>query len=276
MYQVRIAPFPKMILHSTVHGSSPQKETLLLIHGMGSSASSAWRSILPSLMDRFTVVTLDLPGHGKSPIDKDQPMDPESLGDAVIRTMHHLKFEKFHSVGNSLGGWISLEMAAKYPERISSVTSLAPAGLWVTPFKTRYPDAAISQMLASSLRTVSPLLMRYEWARKIGFENVSPKWREFSYELCLDATTAMASSTGYYPAWEALLTKRFDKKIQPSIPVTIIFGDSDRTLPAETCQTRSLVPPHAKWMTLSECGHAPMWDHPDDVLELISITTGVL
>ena len=265
-----------MILQSAVHGPAPQKETLLLIHGMGSSSSSAWRSILPSLVDKFTVVTLDLPGHGKTSFNKDYPMDPVSLGDAVIRTMHHLKFEKFHSVGNSLGGWISLEMAAKYPKQISSVTGLAPAGLWITPFKTRYPDAAISQMLASSLRVVSPLLMRYEWARKIGFENVSPKWREFSYELCLDATTAMASSTGYYPAWEALLAKRFDEKIQPSIPVTIVFGDSDRTLPAETCQARSLAPPHARWVQLTECGHAPMWDHPNEVLELISITTGVI
>ena len=264
-----------MILQSTVHGHSPGKEALLLIHGMGSSASSAWGTILPSLMEKFTVITLDLPGHGKTPLDKKQPMDPESLADAVIHTMHHLKFEKFHLAGNSLGGWISLEMAAKYPKKILSVTGLAPAGLWITPFKTRYPDAAISQMLASSLRIVSPLLMHYEWARKIGFENVSPKWREFSYELCLDATIAMASSTGYYPAWEALLAKRFDEKIEPSIPVTIIFGDSDRTLPAETCQARSLVPPHAKWVTLAQSGHAPMWDHPDEVLELISITTGV-
>lgn len=265
-----------MILHSTVSGKSAEKQALLLIHGMGSSSSSAWRVILPELQEKFNVVTVDLPGHGETPMNKNQRMDPESLGDAVMKTMHSHRFDRFHTVGNSLGGWISLEMAAKYPKNISSVTGLAPAGLWVTPFKARYPDAAISQMLASSLRTVSPLLMRYEWARKIGFENVSPRWREFSYKLCLDATIAMASSTGYYPAWEALLTKRFDEEIKSSIPVTIIFGDSDRTLPAETCQARSLVPPHAKWVTLAQCGHAPMWDHPTEVLELISITTGVI
>jgi len=72
------------------------------------------------------------------------------------------------------------------------------------------------------------------------------------------------------------LTKRFDKKIDPSIPVTIIFGDSDRTLPAETCQARSLAPSHVRWITFEESGHAPMWDHPDQVLKEISITTGVM
>ncbi|MBI3429543.1 MAG: alpha/beta fold hydrolase [Actinobacteria bacterium] len=263
-----------MILHASISGQRTDTEVLLLIHGMGSS-STAWKSLLPHLDRKFMVVRLDLPGHGKTPLDESQRMDPESLGDAVVLTMRSLGIERFHAVGNSLGGWIALEMAAKYPQRIASVTGLAPAGLWLTPFKSRYPGAAISQMLASSLRVVSPLLMRYEWARKIGFENVSPRWRQFSFELCLDATSALASSTGYYPAWEALLTKRFDEKIDPSIPVTIIFGDSDRTLPAETCQARSLAPAHAKWMILEECGHAPMWDHPDEVLREISLITGL-
>ena len=264
-----------MILHASITEQRTKREVILLIHGMG-SASTAWKTLLPTLDEKFTVVRVDLPGHGKTPLDAAQRMDPESLADAVVLTMRSLGIERFHAVGNSLGGWISLELAAKYPTRIASVTGLAPAGLWMTPFKSRYPGGAISQMLASSLRVVSPLLMRYEWARKIGFENVSPRWRKFSYELCLDATIAMASSTGYFPAWDALLTKRFDKKIDPSIPVTIIFGDSDRTLPTETCQARSLAPPHAKWIIIEECGHAPMWDHPGEVLSEISMITGVL
>ena len=222
----------------------------------------------------FNVVTMDLPGHGLTPLDKRAPMDPESLAKVVISTMHSHHFERFHVVGNSLGGWISLEMAAMKPTAIASVTGLAPAGLWLSPFNTRYPGAAISQMLASSLKIVSPLLLRYEWARKIGFETVSPRWRNFSYELCMDATNAMGSSPGYFPAWEALLKKRFDRKINKSVPVTVIFGDSDRTLPATTCQERSLLPAHASWITLTECGHAPMWDHPEEVLEQILKTTG--
>jgi pimeloyl-ACP methyl ester carboxylesterase len=229
--------------------------------------------ILPELQKTFTVITVDLPGHGASPLDSQQKMDPQSLAEAVLETMSDKGFSKFHVVGNSLGGWIALEMASSLPSSISSVTALAPAGLWLEPFTARYPGTAIARMLASSLRLVSPLLLHYEWARKIGFEDVSPLWRTFSYELCLDATIAMASATGYYPAWDALLKKRFDSNINESVPINVIFGDADKTLPASSCQERSLLPSHAKWLILTECGHAPMWDHPREVLEQIAATT---
>ncbi|HEX7404430.1 MAG TPA: alpha/beta hydrolase [Candidatus Nanopelagicaceae bacterium] len=257
-----------MILHSQVHESSYRADPLLLIHGMGSS-STAWKPILNELKKTFTVVTVDLPGHGKTPMDRSQPMDPQALAKAVIATMQSHGFNHFHVVGNSLGGWIALEMAAMKPESIASVTGLAPAGLWLAPINARYPGPAIARMLANSVNVVSPLLLHYEWARKIGFGDVSPLWREFSYELCVDATHAMATATGYYPAWDALLKKRFDSSINKSIPITIIFGDADKTLPASICQERSLVPRHARWLIIKECGHAPMWDHPQEVIHEI-------
>lgn len=263
-----------MILHSTIRSLSSGRQVILLIHGMG-SASTAWRPIIEELELAFTVVTLDLPGHGLTPMDETQPMDPKALAQSVFDTMDSLGFTRFHVVGNSLGGWIALEMAAMHPTAIASVTGLAPAGLWLKPFVARYPGTAIARIMASSLKVVSPLLLHYEWARKIGFENVSPLWRDFSYELCLEATHAMATAAGYYPAWDALLQKRFDKQVSESVPITVIFGDSDRTLPAATCQERSLVPPHARWMVFSECGHAPMWDHPSEVIDEILRTAGV-
>lgn len=263
-----------MILHSTIRSHTTGKEVILLIHGMG-SASTAWQPIVEDLETYFTVVTVDLPGHGLTPMDETQPMDPKALANSVFATMNTLGFEKFHVVGNSLGGWIALEMAAMDPSAILSLTGLAPAGLWLKPFVARYPGTAIARIMASSMKVVSPLLLHYEWARKIGFENVSPRWREFSYGLCLDASKAMAMAAGYYPAWDALLRKRFDQDVPESVPVTVIFGDSDKTLPAATCQERSLLPTHATWMIFSECGHAPMWDHPTDVIEEILRTAGV-
>jgi pimeloyl-ACP methyl ester carboxylesterase len=261
-----------MILHSTVHKSFSNAEPLLLIHGMG-SASSAWKPILNELLKTFTIVTVDLPGHGSTPMDDSQHMDPQSLARAVIGTMQSHGFDSFHVAGNSLGGWIALEMAAMKPQMILSVTGLAPAGLWIAPINARYPGPAIARMLANSINVVSPLLLRYEWARKIGFEDVSPLWRDFSYELCLDATHALATAAGYYPAWDALLKKRFNSPIKKSIPITVIFGDADRTLPASMCQERSLVPSHTRWLVIKECGHLPMWDHPQEVINEILRTT---
>jgi pimeloyl-ACP methyl ester carboxylesterase len=85
----------------------------------------------------------------------------------------------------------------------------------------------------------------------------------------------MAKADGYYPAWDGMLMKRFDGKISEDIPVTIIFGDTDRTLPETTCQERSIAPAHAKWIIFPETGHAPMWDSPTDVISAIFDTAGV-
>ena len=249
-------------------------EPLVLIHGMG-SAATAWKPIISDLKNKFKVVTVDLPGHGRTAFSPIQPMDPTSLAQLVMKNLNSLGIDKFHLVGNSLGGWISLEIAASNPEIVKSITALAPAGLWLTPFTSRYPGEVALRFMASGVEKLAPSALNYTWAKKMGFETVSPRWRELSYELCLDATTAMANSTGYFPAWDALLGKRFDKQITTSVPITIIFGDSDHTLPQKTCQERSLAPTHAKWVVLPQTGHVPMWDSPNEVTSEIMATTGV-
>lgn len=253
--------------HRILGSGSP----LLLIHGMG-SASTAWKLIESELAHSFKVVTVDLPGHGQTPLIKGAPMDPHSLALAVLNEMSELEIESFHLVGNSLGGWIALEIASFAPDRVKSVTGLAPAGLWLNPYNVRYPATALARFLARSTSKFAPTALHFEGARRLGFSDVSPRWREFSYELCLDAVNAMAKADGYYPAWDGMLMKRFDGKIPEDIPVTIIFGDTDRTLPATTCQERSIAPAHAKWIIFPDTGHAPMWDSPQDVIAAIRET----
>jgi pimeloyl-ACP methyl ester carboxylesterase len=82
----------------------------------------------------------------------------------------------------------------------------------------------------------------------------------------------MGSSAGYFPAWDAMLGLRFDKDIASDIPVTVIFGDSDNTLPAAHSQERSLAPTHSRWVVLPQSGHAPMWDRPTEVIAEIRHT----
>lgn len=248
-------------LDSSVTGAGP---ALLLIHGMG-SASTAWKPLIPHLASEFTVVTVDLPGHGKTPYAKGQGMDPHSLALYALHEMSELGFENFHVAGNSLGGWVALETAATAPQRIISVTGLAPAGLWLNPYNVRYPATALARFLARYTAKLAPTALHFEAARRLGFADVSPRWHEFDYQLCLDAVLAMAAADGYYPAWDGMLMKRFDSEIPSEIPVTIIFGDSDRTLPVTTCQERSVAPKHARWIIFPDTGHAPMWDAPVDV-----------
>ena len=130
-------------------------EPLILIHGMG-SAATAWKPLIPSLAKNFEVFTVDLPGHGKSALDMSIAMDPKSLSELVLANLIDQGIEKFHLVGNSLGGWVSLEIAAAHPEKVLSLTGLAPAGLWIAPFTSRYPGELAVRLMAKGLNKAAP------------------------------------------------------------------------------------------------------------------------
>lgn len=245
------------------NGNGPFK--LVAIHGLG-SASSAWNLLQSKLDNKFELVTIDLPGHGKSDVKATSYMTPEILAEMVHKSLINEGIDKFHLVGNSLGGWVSLEMAATFPDSVQSVTALAPAGLWLKPRMRRNFQLSVNRYLALITNFQIKNLIRFEIMRRIGFGSVSPRWSLLSFETCLDAALAMKAAAGYFEIWDATLGNRFDKPISSKIPVTVLFGDTDKTLPAKDCQERSLVPNHAEWVILENTGHAPMWDNVDLVV----------
>ena len=246
------------------HGDGPIK--LVAIHGLG-SASSAWDLVKPELSKHFEFITLDLPGHGNAFMLANREMNPVRISEIILSELKAIGIEQFHLIGNSLGGWIALEMAAAFPDHIQSVTGVAPAGLWLTPKTHRNGELAISRMMARATYRFANVIADFKFMRAIGFKLVSPQWEKFSPETCAKAAIAMGSASGYYTLWDAFLGNRFDKEISEKIPVTIIFGDTDYTLPASNSQERSLAPKHSRWVNLPQSGHAPMWDQVDAVIE---------
>ena len=84
--------------------------------------------MLPLLEERFDVLAVDLPGFGRSePFPPSVDSTPEALADAVEDEMGRAGFDRAHLAGNSLGGWVSLELARR--GRAESVTAISPAGL---------------------------------------------------------------------------------------------------------------------------------------------------
>jgi pimeloyl-ACP methyl ester carboxylesterase len=243
-------------------------DPLVFIHGLG-SAATIWHSLTEPLANDFDTISVDLPGHGQSDLPEGIDVTPEALADYVIETLDHLQIKTFHLAGNSLGGWVALELAAKYPTRVCSLVGFAPAGLWLTPFTSKYPGTALPRFVAKITYPITPLILRSKQVRKIAFANISPKAKQLDFTSCLDASRAIAKSPGYYPAWNGMLHRRFDKKIPPSIPVAIIFGDTDKTLPAHTSQERSLAPAQSNWQIWPECGHAPRWDQREQSIAII-------
>ena len=238
---------------------------LVAVHGLG-SASTAWDLVRPELSKHYELITLDLPGHGDAFMLANREMNPVRISEIIVHELKAIGIEKFHLVGNSLGGWIALEMAAAFPGNVLSVTGVAPAGLWLTPKTHRNGELAVSRILARITYPFAKSIAKFKFMRAIGFKLVSPQWEKFSPETCAKAAIAMGGASGYYTLWDAFLGNRFDKEISANIPVTIIFGDTDYTLPASNSQEKSLAPKHSKWVVLPQSGHAPMWDQVDAVV----------
>jgi pimeloyl-ACP methyl ester carboxylesterase len=99
-------------------------EPVVLIHGLHSSADINWRltGIFADLAQDHRVIALDLPGHGRS----DRPEKDEAYGLQLVRDvillLDHLKIEKAHIVGYSLGGMVALKLVAQHPDRVLSAT----------------------------------------------------------------------------------------------------------------------------------------------------------
>ncbi|HEY8503818.1 MAG TPA: alpha/beta hydrolase, partial [Gemmataceae bacterium] len=104
-------------------------EPVVLLHGFAASAEELWvkmpfaeTQVLPELAKEFRVIAPDLRGHGKSGKPHDPKMYGKEMAEDVIRLLDHLKIEKAHVVGYSLGAMVAGKLLAAHPDRLLSVT----------------------------------------------------------------------------------------------------------------------------------------------------------
>ena len=237
-------------------------EPLLLLHGLASSRG-AFNDLVPLLSQHFDVISVDLPGHGDSPrLGSGDVMTPASQARAVARLLDELAIDRAHLVGNSMGGWVALELAAD--GRAASVTGLCPAGLWEPPVK-RDITLEINRRLAITLAPVTPLLLHVAPLREFLFRNGVERPYRVSYHIARTTADGQRRADGYDEAHDGMLHRRFQRaqEIPDTVPVTVLFGDNDKLLTVEQHQIRSLAPDHARWIVMPRVGHAPMWDDPE-------------
>lgn len=261
-----------MPIASNLYSDGLERPALILVHGLG-SAGTIWKSLTPQLLKHFKVIVIDLPGHGVAPLHKNEQVDPKSLAKAIVDEIAKTyKIYQSHVVGNSLGGWIALEMGALGPDKIKSVTALAPAGLWNDGPTKRFPPSLDARILAKISQYFMKTAYRLPALKALGYKKITHLWRELSFESCRDSVIAMAKAKGYQPLWNGLKNKRFDSTISPDISVSIIFGDADLTLPPGIAQEKAVVPAHSDWITVDDCAHVIMWNYPDLTVDLIKKT----
>jgi pimeloyl-ACP methyl ester carboxylesterase len=253
------------------HHRGGSGEPLVLIHGIGHTWRG-WKPMLPLLERDFDVLAVDLPGFGRSPsLPAGTESTPEALADAVEEAMDDAGFGQAVLCGNSLGGWIALELARR--GRATSVVAISPAGLQHKREKGWGRNILLGMRWAArNLPAPEPLLRSPLGPILFAGPVVARPWRldpdDFAEVLRLFAEAPGFHATLPYTSYGQ--PKGLD---EIDVPVQILWGTSDLLLlPRQGRRFERLIP-NAELRYLKGLGHTPMSDDPELLAELIATTS---
>jgi pimeloyl-ACP methyl ester carboxylesterase len=238
-------------------------EPLVLLHGIGGELC-IWEPVWATLAAERDVIAVDLPGFGGSPaLPPGLEPSPQVLAATVDRFLGGLGIDRAHLAGNSLGGWIALELAKA--GRARSVTALSPAGLWGAPLLPRgAPARGRAHRFVRRLRPVLPLLLRSRRVRRAALGHVVADPDRVPYPAAVRLVRSYARASAYAATNTAMRQTFFEDPEQIAVPVTLAFGERDRLV-----RPVRLPVPGARSLILPGCGHIPMWDDPGLVGRLL-------
>jgi pimeloyl-ACP methyl ester carboxylesterase len=246
-------------------GSGPP---LVLIHGIGSQWQ-VWKPVLDRLTPHRDVVALDLPGFGASPAPPPgTPPGIESLTRLVTEFLDGLGLERPHVAGNSLGGWLALELAKR--GRVASATALSPGGF------AKGADAAfLGASLQLTLRLTRRLaprargIMRYPLLRQLVMGQVIAHPRRVAPEDAAGAVRAAAYAPWFEETLPVIVADNFKPAGRLPVPVTVAWGARDFLLPRWQARRAAKALPGARVFTLPGCGHLTPYDDPEQVARVL-------
>jgi pimeloyl-ACP methyl ester carboxylesterase len=242
---------------------------LVLLHGLGSSRQ-AWDPVIPALAARFDVIAVDLPGFGGSPpVPAPAQPAPAALAAAVAGLLEELGVTFPHLAGNSLGGWVALELAATRPA--ASLTLLSPAGLWPGG-APGYPRASLRAARWLTRHAGGPLsrLARYPLGRALVLGQTHGRPMRLTAGYAQAAIEALGGCPGFEATFTATAPRRYLATTPITAPVTVAFGSRDRLLLRHQSRSPFQLPPGTRRAALPGCGHVPMADDPRAVTALIT------
>ena len=243
-------------------------EPLVLLHGQGLSRRS-WDPVVAELARERDVIAVDLPGHGESPRQpRGAGNTPLDQARAVAELLDQLGLASVHVAGNSVGGWVALELGRL--QRARTVTALSPGGLWGRKAPL-FISATMrqSRINAGIVRRLAPGAPRSRPARALFMAQLSGHPSKVPYAMANQAIHDMAGAPGFWETLHAAERTGFRDGGLISVPVTVAFGSRDRVLPPVLTRRRGQLPPQTRWIQIKSAGHVPMFDQPGAVVALL-------
>ncbi|CAA7392406.1 alpha/beta fold hydrolase [Chryseobacterium fistulae] len=247
------------MLHFEKKGNG--KETLVLLHGFMENLS-IWNDLEMHLSKDFSLLKIDLPGHGQSDILA-EIHTMELMAQEVKKVLDAQNLEKIHLLGHSMGGYISLAFAEKYPEKLKSLTLF---------FSTYFPDDEDKkQQRIKSYRIIKEAFPNYV---KAGIPNLfNPNERDI-LEGKMETALEVALSTNNLGALACVkgMVERTDKKHileNLNAKILILAGKHDNAVKTEM-MIKNL--PERTYLKsyIIDCGHNGHWEKPSICAEIIN------
>lgn len=242
-------------------------EPLVLLHGIG-HRWQAWEPVLDRLAEHHDVIALDLPGFGASPaLPPGESYDMPNAVRRLTELFAELDISRPHLAGNSLGGALTLELAARGQAR--SATAFAPAGFWTA--RDRAWALRVLTLVRGVGRAPEPvrrLMVGTRAARVISGSVLFGKPSHTDAQVLLGDLASMVASTGFDRVAESGRDYFFAAPA-PTVPTTVAWGTRDRILWPRQARKAAELLTGARHVSLPGCGHVPMNDDPDLVATTI-------
>jgi pimeloyl-ACP methyl ester carboxylesterase len=225
---------------------------LVLLHALGTD-HHMWDPVLPLLAGEREVIALDLPGFGAAP-PLNGTVTPHELAATIAQT-----YSDVHVAGNSLGGWVALELALAGHAR--SVTAIAPAGLWAQPLT---PMRSRARAAARAARPLLPVLLKAAGGRRLALAGTIAHPERVPYDAALQLVRAYAEAPGFDAVNAGMRANVFCGLAEIDVPLTLAWPEHDRLV-----RRPDRVPATAREVLLRDCGHMPTWDDPSQVARVL-------
>ena len=253
-----------------LEGGPPDGEVVVMVHGFGGDKNN-WPLYARYFTKRYRVIVPDLPGFGDNVRDPDLNYGGAAQTERLHAFFTELGLENIHLAGNSMGGFIALNYALSYPEKLKSLTLIDNAGVTST-HKSELEiaiDNGENPLVATSLEDYDRLLdfIMHKRIPSPRFMKEALLAVQIRYRDILDAIFWQIID-------EALHDSLTDRLGEVSTPTLIIWGRHDRLIDVSCAEVMAASIPNNKIVIFEDAGHIPMIEKPRESalhhLELIA------
>jgi len=245
-------------------------EPLILLHGVLQSART-WRNVVPSLAANFEVIVPTELGHlGGRTCDTRSASLADVVDDAE-RILDELGVDKAHLAGNSMGGWVALELAKR--GRAETVCAFSTAGAWDRDWNDKrrvFRSLRNGVRRVRRLRRLLPIVSRFASGRRLSMTEVACHGDRLAPADYVDMAEDMLGCSileDIIDDWEEAQLAPFES---PPCPITLAWPKRDQVFPVDTygARARQMIPA-ARFVLLDDVGHIPMIDDPKLVVDTV-------